>query len=1223
MGTSKIVLLATGLATCIALATPPGSHAQLYITELLAINDAVLADEDGDFSDWLEIHNAAAAPVDLGGWYLTDDGTSLARWQFPATLLPAGGYLVVFASDKDRAVAGAQLHTSFRLAGGGEYLALVHPDGSTVEHGYAPAFPAQSADTSYGLAPDLATPTCFTSPTPGAANDAGSGCEVSESPDFDPGRGFYQTPFDVTLSSASAGAPIYYTTNGAEPSPSTGTLYTTPIPIGTTSIVRAAAFATGLQPSASITHTYIFPADVLTQTGAGFPVTWAADYEMDPDVVTDPRYSATLPGDLLAIPTLSIVMDVGDLFGEADGIYNHPGQRGIEWERPASAELIHPDGTEGFQANCGTRIQGELSRALNRKKSFRLAFKTIYGPSRLEYPLFGPSSVRSFDKIRLRASSEKSWSAGSKKGTYIRDQWVRETQLAMGRIASRGIFVHLYLNGLYWGLYNPVEKPDEEFVSDHFGGESDQWDVHKHPFDVVNGDREAWDIARGIAAGGLASDTAYASIQQYIDVPNLIDYFITNLHAGTTDWDGNNWYAARRRAPGEGFKFFSWDAEQSMVSLKTKRVGIGNENRPSTFYSALQANAEFRVLFGDHVHRHFFNDGALTPARSRRRFTDSVALLDRAIVAESARWGDTKTGSARTRDDDWLVQVEWLRLAYFPRRTGIVLEQFRSIGLYPTVEAPSFNRHGGFINPGFSLEITAPAGTIHYALDGSDPRLPGGAAAPGASAYAGPIAISSDTVVRSRARNGTSWSALTEASFTIDISLRITELMYHPADPASGPFSDDDFEFLEIMNTGPTSVSLPGLSFTDGIDFTFGAGSLAPGERAVLVANLVAFESRYGAGLPVVGEYGGKLDNAGEPLRLESATGGTIQEFVYDDSWHPGSDGDGFSLLAGDPAAGREAWSTAAGWRAGVVTDGTPGSADPAACSDGADNDGDGLTDHPADPGCSDAAEDREDPQCDDGIDNDSDGDADLADVQCATAAGTLEAGPPIDTFICYQARESRLGERFEPLDVLLDDELDGPGTYTVRAPRALCLAASVDGGVVVDAVTHLESFSVRPTGTTPDHIRRTALEVKSLGPLFVDTSKPDRLLVPASMDTQSPVTAPLPFAHDVDHYKCYKARITKRSPKYWPKDVQLGIDDELESRAYDIRRPNALCTPVDKNGEGIKDPTRHMMCYQARRAKGEAKHTFAIGVHTATQFGQGQRDTRKVESVCVPARLP
>src|SRR6266404_3916503 len=135
-----------------------GSHAQVIISEFMADNKTTIADEDGQFADWIEVYNTGVDTVNLVGWSLTDDPTRQARWYFPDTNLTAKGFLVVFASGKNRVVPGAPLHTDFSLKAGGEYLALVKPDG-TVATEFAPAFPEQFPDISYGLAQDVTTNT--------------------------------------------------------------------------------------------------------------------------------------------------------------------------------------------------------------------------------------------------------------------------------------------------------------------------------------------------------------------------------------------------------------------------------------------------------------------------------------------------------------------------------------------------------------------------------------------------------------------------------------------------------------------------------------------------------------------------------------------------------------------------------------------------------------------------------------------------------------------------------------------------------------------------------------------------------------------------------------------------------------------------------------------------------------------------------------------------------
>jgi hypothetical protein len=443
--------------------------------------------------------------------------------------------------------------------------------------------------------------------------------------------------------------------------------------------------------------------------------------------------------------------------------------------------------------------------------------------------------------------------------------------------------------------------------------------------------------------------------------------------------------------------------------------------------------------------------------------------------------------------------------------------------------------------------------------------------------------------------------------------------MYHPADPPSGPYSDEDFEFIELVNVGASPIDLGGMQFTNGVSFTFPSYLLAPGARALVVSDQAAFESRYGAGLPVLGSYLGHLDNGGEKLRLDSAASTVIQELVYDDAWYRSTDGDGFSLTAVDPAADPADWSSKAAWAASTFVDGSPAGVDPPQCSDGIDNDADGDTDWPADAGCADASAAREKPQCSDGVDNDLDGRTDVDDPGCADAAGTSETDPPATSFVCYGGRDSKSLPKFEPVDVSLDDALEGELTFTARKRRSICLAATFDGNPPADDDVHLQSYDIRVANSGVTHPVVEDLQVRAIGPMYLDTSKPDRLLVPAAMDPIDPVNAPPNAAHDVDHYKCYRAKIPSGTPKYYPSKVVLRASDRFEDRLYDIKKPKRLCNPVDMNGQGIKDADLRLTCYKLRRAKGEARHERLQGIQIADEIGSVLFDTKKAEEVCVP----
>ncbi len=225
------------------------------ITEFMASNESTLADEEGDFSDWVEIHNPDAAPLNLDGWYLTDSASNKTKWQFPAVSIPADGYLVVFASSKNRRDPANPLHASWSLSAGGEYLGLIQPDGATVAFEYAPSYPPHADDQSYGITQPTGgseTPRFgfFVTPTPGARNGGADSLIISETVTLSRSSGLFTGSPTVSLSGAGADQKIRYVL--AEPSASgatvpeptaTSPIYSAPLPLDRSYILRAAVFS--------------------------------------------------------------------------------------------------------------------------------------------------------------------------------------------------------------------------------------------------------------------------------------------------------------------------------------------------------------------------------------------------------------------------------------------------------------------------------------------------------------------------------------------------------------------------------------------------------------------------------------------------------------------------------------------------------------------------------------------------------------------------------------------------------------------------------------------------------------------------------------------------------------------------------------------------------------------------------------------------------------------
>jgi hypothetical protein len=343
------------------------------------------------------------------------------------------------------------------------------------------------------------------------------------------------------------------------------------------------------------------------------------------------------------------------------------------------------------------------------------------------------------------------------------------------------------------------------------------------------------------------------------------------------------------------------------------------------------AHSEYRMRFADRVYKHFFNDGVLTPKPCTDRFMARARQIETAIIAESARWGDSKRTKPRTKDDDWLPDINGMVANYFPYRTGIVLNQFKTQGWWPSVDPPTMNTHGGHVAAGFSLQMISSA-PIYYTLDGTDPRLPGktgqASVSPTALGYASPITLSKSTVVKARALSGAMWSALNEAAFAVGPvaqSLRVSELMYHPLD--TGNPNDPNTEFIELTNIANRSINLNLVRFTKGIDYAFPSFDLPSGAYCLVVKDIAAFGARYGSKLPVVGQYAGSLSNGGERIEMVDAAGQTIQSFEYRDDWFKSTDGQGFSLTVKDPeATDANSLNDKNAWQPSASVGGSPGS---------------------------------------------------------------------------------------------------------------------------------------------------------------------------------------------------------------------------------------------------------------------------------------------------------
>lgn len=535
---------------------------------------------------------------------------------------------------------------------------------------------------------------------------------------------FHQSAFYLTLSPSVTGMKVYYTLNGSRPTKNNAKLYTSPINITTTTPVSAACID-GDSVCQIFTKTYIFLNDVYKQSSSptGYPMQWskkdaksyyAADYGMDTKITQGTEYKNLMDSAMKAIPTVCIVTDINNLFSHSEnpdsgGIYIFTGKDfsklGDGWERPASIEYYDPKTKGSFQLNCGLLLHGGNSRNPQNspKHSFRVSFRKQYGAGKLKYKLFEDAdAVKKFDHLILRAGYNYTWiKNGSTKlypqniiqrtnAQYILDSWAKEVQHSMGDLFTHRRFCHLYLNGLYWGLYELCEKINNNFAQAYLGGEEEDYDV-VDVAEMIDGTRDVYTkmYTTATSVDSTENDINYLKLttDTLLDLENYLDYMLINWYIGNDDWDNNNWRCIRNRVNAkDGFKYLVWDAETAFTDVAYNKVVKSNGN-PTKIMAALKKNPKFKALAQKVIEKHLTGDGILTPEKASALYKKIADEIDLPIICESARWGDYRimtgeTNVTYTRNNHWLPRKQDLLNNYFPKRTSNLLSQLDSFGLY-------------------------------------------------------------------------------------------------------------------------------------------------------------------------------------------------------------------------------------------------------------------------------------------------------------------------------------------------------------------------------------------------------------------------------------------------------------------------------------------------------------------------------------------------------------
>ncbi|MDB4573149.1 CotH kinase family protein [bacterium] len=730
------------------------------ISEFMAANETGLQDGDGEFSDWIEIFNPTASSVDLSSYFLTEDSSDLTKWSFPPLPLAPGERIIVFASGKGAAGPAGEIHTNFKLSAGGEYLALVTASGSTLLQEFAPTYPALDEDVSYGiLRGDLSTSRVLGTPTPGQPNDAS--IPPPSAVTFSLNSRTFSETLNLSLATETAGASIYYTTDGSTPSTKNGILYSSAINLTSTSHLRAIAVREGVAGPISgenfirlaadlVNYESDLPLMIIDNFGAGtVPAKgWSGTGSGVQQVARQNAVWATF--DRNETTGLASLTDPPQMISRT-GIRGRGAFSSTWSQKPYSIEVWDENGEEkdvnvlGMPAhsdwvlyypdtdrnkdpsmmfntfmyelsnNMGryaARIRwveafvntngGALSLA-DRRGVYAIFEKVSRGEGRLE-----------FDKL-TEDGTEGGWLLGLNRmdsipvGGYPAENGSTRPQLfhtrgpnrvsqASANSAGSGDDIPRQSNG-----YLNFDNPSGYRITATQRTAIEDWFVE---FEDVLYDNSQW----------LDPINGY---RKYLDPKDFVEYFMFNNLSRNGDgmlismfpWKGDD--GKLRMGP-------AWDYNWSSYYVGGGPTGTFRHRGDRLWYRRLFDDPDFEQLYVDRWFYH--RDRAMSNTGIESIVNEQAAEIG---TTRAIRQGFSNEGSWNSELNtfkNWLTtRADWYDGQFTPR--------------------PVYNQNGGEVAGNFIVKFSPPPGTIYYTTDGSDPRRSGGGISPSAIQFEGGVTM--------------------------------------------------------------------------------------------------------------------------------------------------------------------------------------------------------------------------------------------------------------------------------------------------------------------------------------------------------------------------------------------------------------------------------------------------------------------------------------------------
>ncbi len=528
----------------------------IYLSEAMSSNSSTSLGEGLPYSDWAEIYNSTDKAVDISSWGLSDNINWPRKWQFPqGTLIMPGEYKVIMLDkSKDSGTDAAYLRASYALKRmGGETLTLSGPDGTVFDKLALPAIPA---DYSYGRSASNGSFFYFDAATPGAKNTTGFP-GFSERPVLSSKGGLYKDDIIVAISTAD-GSDIRYTLDGSTPTIDNSTLYTGPVKISDTCVLRARSFKPGFQPSSTVTATYVM------KTYYTMPVVCLTT---DPDNLWNPETGMYAAGEGVDLESYKYIP-----FKHPTPTYRLHGKT----YRQGHAEMFDSDTYDVyFSQGVEFALIGQYSLDMP-QKSFKVKAKASLGDRYFNARLFEDRPFEQYKSFVLRSSGNDCVWTRMVDGVQSRllDQLEDSTVICQ---AWRPVIV--YLNGNYWGHYNLRERVSRYFVAQHEGiplEKADDMDIIEASSKVYYGSNKEYKAMvkkiRNSSPATNPEDLQY--ILDNIDVDNLFDYIIVETFFANTDSGNIRCY----KVPGGKWRWIMFDMDYGL--FMASKNGIRNMMNP-------------------------------------------------------------------------------------------------------------------------------------------------------------------------------------------------------------------------------------------------------------------------------------------------------------------------------------------------------------------------------------------------------------------------------------------------------------------------------------------------------------------------------------------------------------------------------------------------------------------------------------------------------------------